>query len=292
MNISENLKQTFKQGNALTRLIFINVAIYLLYNIIAILFMPFKFEFNLSQYLSVPADLNQIILKPWTIITYMFMHENLMHILFNMIALYWFGKIFLISFSEKQLVGLYIVGGLFSAFFYIIAFNLFFEAKVPITILMGASGSIMAIIVTAAIKLPDMQLRMLFIGDVKLKYIAIASVLISFFGVTSDNAGGEIAHLGGALCGYLFIVSLRKGIDITKWVNKVIDFFTDIFSPKKLKVKNNRRNNFSKMTDAQYNVNKAQKMAEIDKILDKIKTSGYESLTSDEKKRLFEQGRK
>lgn len=292
MNIFENLKQTFKQGNALTRLIFINVAIYLLYNVIAILFRHFEFQFYLSQYLSVPADLNHIILKPWTIITYMFMHEKTMHILFNMIALYWFGKIFLISFSEKQLIGLYIVGGLFSAFFYIIAFNLFFGAKVPITILMGASGSIMAIIVAAAIKLPDMQLRMLFIGDVKLKYIAIASVLISFFGVTSDNAGGEIAHLGGALCGYLFIVSLRKGIDITKWVNKVIDFFTDIFSRKKLKVKNNRSNKFSKMTDAQYNVNKAQKMAEIDKILDKIKTSGYESLTSDEKKRLFEQDRK
>ena len=294
MNFTENIKQTFKQGNALIRLIYINAGVYLIYNVFKITFTLFNVNFDLSHYLSVPAELSQLLLKPWTIVTYMFMHEGLMHILFNMIALYWFGKIFLISFSEKQLIGLYAVGGLFSAFFYIIAFNLFpfFEPKVGLTILMGASGSIMAIIVATAVKMPDMQLQLLFIGNIKLKYIAIASVLISFFGITSDNAGGEIAHLGGALCGYLFIVSLRQGNDITKWVNRILDFIADIFSARSPKLKTSVNKGFRKMSDAEFNVNKAQKIADIDKILDKIKTSGYESLTADEKKRLFEQGKR
>jgi len=211
-----------------------------------------------------------------------------------MIALFWFGKLFFISFSEKQLIGLYVVGGLFSAFFYMLAFNVFpyFEPVVGYTVLMGASGSIMAIIVATAIQMPDMQLRLLFIGDIKLKYIAILSVLISFFGITSDNAGGEIAHLGGALCGYLFVVSLRQGKDITNWVSKILNFFVEIFSPRKPKLKTSVNKGFRKMSDAEFNVNKAQKIADIDKILDKIKTSGYESLTSEEKKRLFEQGKR
>lgn len=294
MNFTQNIKQIFNQGNALTRLIFINVAIYFIYNAIEIIFILFKVQFNLSQYLSVPAELSQLLHKPWTIATYMFMHANFLHILFNMIALFWFGKLFFISFSEKQLIGLYVVGGLFSAFFYMLAFNVFpyFEPVVGYTVLMGASGSIMAIIVATAIQMPDMQLRLLFIGDIKLKYIAILSVLISFFGITSDNAGGEIAHLGGALCGYLFVVSLQKGMDLTAWVNKLLDTFSTLLKPRKLKVKPNSTGTKQRMSDAEFNQHKARKMQQIDHILDKIKSSGYESLTSEEKKQLFEQGKK
>ncbi len=294
MNIIESIKQTFKQGNALIRLIYINVAIYVIYNIIQIVATLFNINFDISIYLSVPAGFRELLQKPWTIVTYMFMHANLMHILFNMIALYWFGKLFLISFSEKQLVGLYITGGLFSGFFYILVFNVFpyFNPVIGNTVLLGASGSIMAIIVATAVRMPDMQLRLLFIGNIKLKYIAITSVLISFFGITSENAGGEIAHLGGALYGYFFVVSLRQGKDITNWMNKILNFFVDIFSRRSPKLKTSGNKGFRKMSDAEFNINKAQKMADIDKILDKIKTSGYKSLTADEKKRLFEQGKK
>ncbi|MDO9154629.1 MAG: rhomboid family intramembrane serine protease [Paludibacter sp.] len=294
MNILDNLKIAFNQGNTVIRLIYINVGIYLIYNVINIIFTLFNLHVDISPYLSVPAEVNKLLLKPWTIITYMFMHAGLTHILFNMIALYWFGKLFLLFFSEKQMVGLYITGGLVSALVYIVAFNLFpfFKPELNQTVLMGASGSIMTIIAAAAIQSPNMQMRLMFLGNIKLKYIALAAVLISFFGITSKNAGGELAHLGGALYGYLFVVSLRLGTDITKWISGVVDFFTDLFSRPKLKTKPNNKNGYRKMSDTEYNANKAQKMSDIDKILDKIKTSGYESLSADEKSRLFNQGRK
>jgi len=211
-----------------------------------------------------------------------------------MLALYWFGKLFLMFSTEKQLVGLYVMGGFAGALFYVAAFNIFpyFEPVIQHTVLLGASASIMAIIVAAAMQSPNMELRMLFIGNIKLKYVAVIAVLASFFGITSNNAGGEIAHLGGALTGYFFVVSLRQGKDFTKWLNKLLDFFSDLFKPRKLKVKPNNKKGSSKMSDAEFNMNKARRMEEIDRILDKIKTSGYESLSSDEKKRLFEQGKK
>jgi hypothetical protein len=146
----------------------------------------------------------------------------------------------------------------------------------------------MAIILAVATKLPNMEMRMLFVGNVKLKYIAAFVVLTSFFGITSNNAGGEIAHLGGALTGYFFIVSLRQGKDITAWLNKGIDRIYDLLKPRKLKVKKNENYAGHKMSDVEYNQNKANRMKEIDRILDKIKVSGYDSLSADEKKRLFE----
>jgi hypothetical protein len=137
-----------------------------------------------------------------------------------------------------------------------------------------------------------MEMQLLFLGRIKLMYIAIAIVLMSYFGITSDNGGGQLAHLGGALAGYIFVVSLRQGKDITKWLNWLFDLVYDLFRPRKLKVKPNMSRGKTPMSDAEFNMNKAQKMAQIDHILDKIKTSGYDSLTTDEKKRLFEQGNK
>lgn len=222
------------------------------------------------------------------------MHQNIWHILFNMIALYWFGKIFTMAYSDRQLIGLYITGGFSAALLYILSYNIFpfFSDVAGYSILMGASGSIMAIIVAAAVKFPNLELRMLLLGNIKLKYIAIVYTLISFFGITSNNAGGEIAHLGGALYGYLFVVSLQRGKDLTKFVNKIIDFFVNLFSGKLFRPKPLKATKSRKMNDGDYNAYKANKMADIDKILDKIKKSGYESLTTEEKKKLFDQGNK
>jgi len=143
----------------------------------------------------------------------MFLHEGIFHILFNMLALYWFGKLFLMFSTEKQLVGLYVMGGFAGALFYVAAFNIFpyFEPVIQHTVLLGASASIMAIIVAAAMQSPNMELRMLFIGNIKLKYVAVIAVLASFFGITSNNAGGEIAHLGGALTGYFLLYLCGRG---------------------------------------------------------------------------------
>jgi len=178
--------------------------------------------------------------------------------------------------------------------FYVVAYNVFpyFEPYVQLSLLMGASASVIAMIVAVAVQSPNMELRMLLIGNVKLKYIAIFAVLTSFFGITSNNAGGEIAHLGGAFAGYIFIVSLRQGKDITKWLNRLLDVVYNLFKPRKLKVVSSKKSGRSTVSDAEFNMNKARRMAEIDHILDKIKTSGYESLSADEKRKLFEQGKK
>ncbi len=295
MNLLDNLKQLFKHGNALIQLIYINVAVFAGIKAISILFLLFNSSTSfLSSYLALPADFALLPYRIWTPLSYMFLHEAIFHILFNMIALYWFGQIFLMYFSEKQLVGLYLFGGLIAASFYLIAYNLFpyYAGLIHQSLLLGASGSIMAIIVAAALRAPNMELQLMLIGAVKLKFIAIASVLISFFGITSQNGGGELAHLGGALAGYLFVVSLQQGKDLTRGFNWILDKISSLFRPRKLRVKQNQFRKSKTMNDAEFNINKAKKMAEIDKILDKIKTSGYESLSSEEKKRLFEQSNK
>ncbi len=290
MNLINNLKHTFKQGNSVIKIIYINVALFLFVAFMNVFVEIFKLDFlDFSRWFSVPAYFDSLWTHFWTLITYMFYHEKLFHIFFNMLMLFWFGRIFLIYYSEKQFVSVYIFGGLLAAFSYILGYNMipYFSDRVYNSILMGASGSIMAIIFASAMKTPDMELGLLLIGRVKLIWVAIASVVISLFGLASNNSGGEMAHLGGALGGYLFYFYEKKGKDITIFVTKIIDFFVNIFRPRpKMKA---TRYNPSKMSPEEYNQSKAEKSKEIDRILDKIKSSGYHSLNSNEKKKLFEQ---
>lgn len=291
MNFFDTIKQSFRRGNSLIKLIYINSAVFIGLKTVSTLLHLFNLSsLFLISYLAIPADLTQLLYRVWTPISYMFLHENFFHILFNMVALYWFGQIFLMYFSEKQLIGLYLLGGLLAAFFYVAAFNLFpyYSTAVLHSLLLGASGSIMAIIVASAFRAPAMEMQLLFIGGVKLKYIAIVAVLTSFFGISSRNGGGELSHLGGALAGYLFAVSLRQGMDLTGLFTLLLDVVTNLFRPKKRSKQKSQYN----MSDAEFNMNKARNMVEIDNILDKIRTSGYESLSPKEKKRLFEQRNK
>jgi membrane associated rhomboid family serine protease len=291
MNLLVNLKQTFLQGSAVIRLIYLNVALYLLLQIIGILLKLFNIDGSLLfGLLALPSEPVLILHRPWTLLTYMFLHQDFFHILFNMFALYWFSKVFLMYFSEKQLYGLYVIGGLAGGLLYVVAYNIFPLFLQREGLLMGASGSITAIILAVALNSPNLGMRFLLIGNVKLKFIALAVVLISFFGITSSNAGGEIAHLGGALYGYIFIVSLRRGKDNTRGFSKLMDSLSTLFKPRRLKVKRTAGN--KKMNDQEYNMSKAANMAEIDRILDKIKASGYGSLTDEEKRKLFEQSKK
>jgi membrane associated rhomboid family serine protease len=294
MNLWDNIKQTFRQGNFLVKLIYINIAVFVLLKLLMVGFRLFNVsgEF-LTRYLAVPSDLTQLLYHAWTLLTYMFLHEGFFHLFFNMLCLYWFGKMFLLHFSEKQLLGLYLIGGFVAAAFYIIAYNLFpyYAPLLGTSLLLGASGSVMAVIVASAVKSPNSEMNLFLIGAVKLKYIAIVVVLISFFGITSDNGGGELAHLGGAFAGYLFALSLSKGRDITKGLNRFLDGIFTLFSPVKMKVSKKSKPRNSRMSDGDYNRNKVRNMAEIDRILDKIKASGYDSLTADEKRKLFDQGR-
>lgn len=288
MDFLQQIKNIFRSGDIISRLIIINVGIFVITAAVRILLTLFNIQTPLfTELLAVPAHLSNLLLAPWTLISYMFYHEQIFHILFNMFALYWFSKIFLIYFNEKQLMALYILGGISGAFLYIASYNIFpyFNNMIFGSRLLGASGSVMAIIVASAVQSPKLELRFLLLGSIKLQYIAIAVVLISFLGITSSNAGGEIAHLGGALFGYLFVVSLRGGKDISAWLNKSIDAVMGIFRPRKMKIRPNKSN--VKMNDAEFNVYKKKQEAEIDRILEKIKKSGYESLSTEEKNRLF-----
>lgn len=292
MNLIDNLKLTYKNGSTVIKLIYVNVAIFLFVSILSVVFRLFNLtSIDYTTWFSVPSNPSQLLTHLWTPVTYMFYHEQFFHIFFNMLVLYWFGKIFTMYYSEKQLLSLYILGGLTGAAVYVLAYNVFpyYEAASYYSVLMGASGSILAILVASAVRAPNMEMQLLLIGRIKLMWIAVITVLISFFGLTSENGGGEMAHLGGALAGYLFVVFEKKGTDITRFINKIIDFFVNLFRPRPRKKPTVYH--AQKMSPEQYNQKKAQDEVEINRILDKIKTSGYESLSADEKRKLFEQKR-
>jgi len=295
MNIAEEIKQSFKKGNVLTKLIYVNLAVFLIVNIVAVIYFLLNrngMSHNpVVPWLAVPADLNELIRKPWTIITYMFLHEGFLHILFNIIWLWWFGRIFLQFLDEKKLVGVYFLGGVFGALLYIIAFNVFpvFENYISRSIALGASASVVAIVVATSIHAPNYTINLMFIGPVKLKYIALVSIGLDIISIASTNAGGHIAHLGGALFGWLYIIQYKRGKDISKGLN---GFLYNMFTWKKSK-KPKMKVKYSKpKTDMDYMADKAKKQAAIDKILEKISKSGYDSLTKDEKATLFKESNK
>ena len=206
MNLIDNLKLTYKNGSTVIKLIYVNVAIFLFVSILSVVFRLFNLtSIDYTTWFSVPSNPSQLLTHLWTPVTYMFYHEQFFHIFFNMLVLYWFGKIFTMYYSEKQLLSLYILGGLTGALVYVVAYNVFpyYEAASYYSVLMGASGSILAILVASAVRAPNMEMQLLLIGRIKLMWIAVITVLISFFGLTSENGGGEMAHLGGALAGIL-----------------------------------------------------------------------------------------
>ena len=221
------------------------------------------------------------------------MHAGFLHILFNMLWLYWFGALFLYFFSGKHLRGLYIVGGICGGLLYMISYNVFpyFRPMTAYSTMVGASASVLAIVVATAYREPNYPVRLLFFGNVRLKYLALIVVLTDLLFITSSNAGGHIAHLGGALAGLWFAASLNKGKDITSWVNKALDAIAALFNAKtwkrKPKMKVHYGNN-TRQNDYDYNARKKAQSDEIDRILDKLKKSGYESLTTEEKKSLFD----
>jgi membrane associated rhomboid family serine protease len=295
--IITKLKNQFRHGDIAIQLIYINVAIFLVTAIISLVTKLMAYPDLSFSFLALPASFTSFCYKPWTIITYMFVHAGVWHILFNMLCLYWFGEIFLMFFSSKHLRGVYLLGGIAGGVLFMVCYHLFplFSASVEVATVVGASASVLAIILAVAYKEPNYEIMLFLIGRVKLKYMAAAMVVIDLLFITSDNAGGHIAHLGGALAGFLFAYALHKGTDITAWINALIDGFLSLFSSKtwhrrpKMKVHYNTTKHES---DEEYNVRKKEENEDIDRILDKIKTSGYEGLTAEEKKRLFDASRK
>ena len=289
--IFTNLKRTFQSGNILVKLIYINIGLFVVIRLASVLFMLFNIgNTSFLQYLQMPSSPELLLYRPWTIITYMFTHFDFLHILFNMLWLYWFGGLFLNFFSERQLGGLYVLGGIAGAIFFMIAYNIFpyFQTVAATSYLMGASASVMAIVFAVSFYRKDLEINLLLIGRVRLIYLAIFTLVIDFMAITSDNAGGHIAHIGGALFGIWFASRIRVGKDLTAPMNRVIDWVVNLGKPKPRMHVTYKRSE----TDYEYNARKHQESVDIDAILDKLKRSGYESLSADEKKKLFDASKK
>lgn len=285
-----NLREGFRRGDIVTQLIYINAGIFLVVALVNLFLVLFKMDSgHWMNYLMFPASFMQFITQPWTLITYMFMHAGILHILFNMLWLYWFGRLFLNFFSAKHLRGLYLLGGIAGAALYMVAYNLFpyFEDAVYSSYLLGASASVLAIVVATAVREPNYPVQFMFIGTVRLKYVALFMVVLDLLFITADNAGGHLAHLGGALAGWWFASGLMKGHDLTKWINVALDFCSGRWKPasKKPKMKVHYGD---KQKDYEFNARKKERSDEIDRILDKLRKSGYGSLTEEEKKSLFD----
>jgi membrane associated rhomboid family serine protease len=288
MGIWDDILKTFRKGSNLTKLIYINAGVFLLITVAAIIGFLLNSQVlpaKVLAFLSVPADLNDLVFRPWTLLTYMFTHKDILHILFNMLWLYWFGKIFLEYLDQRKLVAVYLLGGLSGAILYIISFNIFpaFTGMVSESVAIGASASVMAIVIAISAYVPDYSINLLLFGRIRIKYMALAIFILTSVVDFSVNSGGKLAHIGGAIFGYMFTINLRKGRDITRGFNRIIDFFAILFKPgKKMRVTHKRAAN-----EYDYNKVRVERQTRINEILDKISKGGYESLTREEKDILF-----
>ena len=283
-----DLKNRYKQASPLYKLIYINVAVFLLVQIVHTSSFLFQnSSIDIISLLGMPSKSLELLFKPWSIITYMFTHSGLMHILFNLMWLYFAGQIFLQYFTAKKLYNIYLLGGITGAATYLIAYNLFPAFAEQDSQLIGASASVLALLFAVAAYVPNYKVNLILLGAIPIKYLAIASVFIDIISIPKGNAGGHIAHLGGAFIGLLFIQQWKKGKDITVSLEKLINQCMSLFRKKKLKTVHKKP-----QSDDEYRSDKANRSVNIDVILDKISKSGYDSLTDKEKEYLFKNSKK
>lgn len=287
-----------KPNNTLVQLILINTIVFLLLLVLKVVMVvaeiPGVYGAVIDQ-LKIPSSLSVFITKPWTMITYFFTHEDVFHILFNMLFLYWFGRLVDEYLGNRRLVALYMLGGIAGGLAYMAIYNLlpYFHSKVDTSEMLGASAAAFSVAVGASTLLPNYTFHLLFFGPVRIKYIAFFYIVLSLARSIGPNAGGELSHLGGALVGFLFIKMLQNGTDLGQPIYWIIDGWQGLFR-KKPPVKVSYRQRSSASTHAGTYAAASPSSAvtmpdqdEIDAILDKISRSGYESLTREEKQKLF-----
>jgi membrane associated rhomboid family serine protease len=293
MGIWDDIKSTFRHGSNLTRLIYINIAVFILITIssvIGFLLTNPGISDKVVDIFSVPASLTSLLARPWTLLTYMFTHKDIWHILFNMLWLYSFGRIFLEYLDGRKLVAVYLLGGISGALVYILSFNIFpaFAGVLDESVAIGASASVMAVVIAISAYVPDYSVQLFLFGRIKIKYLALGIFVLTSVMDFSINSGGKLAHIGGALFGYFYTINLRHGKDMGKGFNSILDFFATLFKPrKKLKVTHKKV-----ATEYEYNKIKVEHQKMINTILDKISKGGYESLTKEEKETLFRESQK
>ena len=289
--IVSEIRDSFREGSVLTKLIYINLFVFLGLKLIQVIyFLGGNREFMLYDWLMLPSNFSLLMIRPWTLFTYMFLHESFIHILSNLLVLYWFGKLFLELFSDDKLMGLYILGGLAGAATYLAAYHLFpvFEGTRESSFLLGASASVISILMASAFYDPEREIFIFLIGKVQLKYVAVFLILLYIIGITATNPGGNLAHLGGAVMGFIFAIRMKKGKSTGTWIYKFLSGFGNLFRRKE-KVKVSFKQ--PPRDDVEYNRQRNASQQEINRILDKISRSGYDSLTKAEKDLLFRQGK-
>ncbi|WP_162428819.1 rhomboid family protein [Pontibacter pudoricolor] len=300
MSILQDIKDAFRQpNNTLKQLILINVIVFVVLIVLRLLLTftvgPGAYDYLMS-FVALHSDMGTFITRPWTLISYFFTHQGFLHIIFNMLNLYWFGQLVREYLGDKKLLSLYVIGGIAGGVLYMLSYNFipYFEDRAASSVMIGASASVLAIVVAAATLLPNYTFNLILIGPVRIKYIALFLVLLSMSGAVGDNAGGNIAHLGGALIGWLFIKQLQRGSDMGRPLHAFFGFVTGLFKRRpKLKVTHRRNTTFAGSSNGSATtVTGKPSQKEIDLILDKISSSGYESLSKEEKQKLFQASQK
>ena len=301
MRGSGNFKYKLQTATVSEKLIAINVSVFILFFFVRTLAYLFQIESDfLLEWFVFPKEPGEFLLKPWSIITYAFLHSGIWHILGNMLILYFSGIYFLNYFSPKKLLNFYFLGAIFGALVYMASYNLFpaFQG-LGRSYLLGASAAVMSVLVGIATHIPHMRVRLLLIGSIKFWWIAAFLVVLDVIQIPISNPGGHLAHLGGAAFGYIYAKQLGKGNDIASGFEKIMDWFGSLFSgsPKTEKrgnLKTVHRRKSAASTSKTYTSrsrNKREEQEKIDAILDKIGKSGYDSLTKQEKDYLFNAGK-
>jgi len=293
-SIADDVKSTFQYGNMINRLIIINASIFLILLVLSIFMNVGGTQSPLYsaiiKNLAIPSSLGTLLVKPWTLFTYMFLHEGFWHLIWNMLIFFWFGRIVGDFIGDSKIIPIYILGGLMGALFYLISVQI---GLVSNGYMMGASAAVMAMVTTAAVLSPDYSMRLFIIGDVKIKWIALFLIIMDLVSINNqNNAGGHIAHLGGVSFGFLYVTLTRQGTDLATSFNNAIDAVRDAFSKKEKKRKSpltvkHKAKNIIPVKGKQASDSAEPFQEKLDKILDKIKADGYDKLTDEEKEFLF-----
>nr|WP_294928894.1 rhomboid family intramembrane serine protease [uncultured Flavobacterium sp.] len=287
MNILDDLKLQYKIGGISLRLIYWNIACFLISLVFFYQYSGGGFAY--PNWLALSSDPDVFLFKPWTFLTYAFFHSSFLHLLFNMMVLNFASQLFLTFFTQKQYLGLYILGAVFAGITFVLSYW-FLNISAPIV---GASAAIMAILVAATTYQPLMNVRLLLIGNVKLWHITGVILILDLMQLRLDNTGGHISHLAGAFFGFVFIKLLQNGIDLSIVISRIIDFFANLFRKSPATPFKKVHKNYQKPTEKTSSriVTKDKAQQQIDEILDKISQSGYDCLTKEEKEFLFKAGK-
>lgn len=285
MNILDDLKMQYRLGGIALKMIFWNIGFFL----VSLFFYQFSIgAFDFPNWIALSSEPSVFVLRPWTFLTYAFFHDSFLHLFFNMIVLNFSSYLFLTFFSSKQYLGVYILSAIFAGLIFALGFNLMHFSGA----IVGASAAIMAILVAATTYSPLMDVRLLLIGNVKLWHVTAVIIVLDLMQFRLGNSGGHISHLAGAFFGFMYVKLLQNGIDLSKIVNTILDFFVNLFKKPTTPFKKVHKN-YKKPTEKPISkiVVKDKKQQQIDEILDKISQSGYDSLNQEEKEFLFQAGK-